>query len=189
MGTITKPGPVKLVIGLLGRDVEAISTAKSLLIKKFGIMETELPPLPFSWTNYYADELGQAPLRAFLTFEKLINREQIASIKTFTNRIEIKLSQNGARTANIDPGYMTLGQFFLVSTKDQRQRVYLNNGIFAEVSLFFKDGKWHSFPWTYRDYRSDKYLRFFLEVRSKLAYQLRHGRPYSERKSPKGQTP
>ena len=79
---------------------------------------------------------------------------------------------------------MTLGQFFLATTKDQRHRVYLRDGIFVEPTLFFESGRFQPFEWTYRDYRSEEYLRYFLQARAKLAYQMHHeGKPYSTRKA------
>jgi hypothetical protein len=79
---------------------------------------------------------------------------------------------------------MTLGQFFLATTKDQRQRVYIRDGIFVEPTLYFQDGHFHAFDWTYNDYQSPEYIRYLEEVRRRLAYQHTKGKPYSERISP-----
>jgi hypothetical protein len=68
---------------------------------------------------------------------------------------------------------MTLGQFFLATTKDQRQRVYIRDGIFIEPTLYFQDGKFLPFDWTYPDYRSEEYQGYLLATRSKLASQMR----------------
>ncbi len=73
---------------------------------------------------------------------------------------------------NLDPGYMTLGQFFLATTKDQRQRVYIRDGIYVEPTLYFQDGHFHAFDWTYRDYQSEEYIRFLESVRKGLKVQL-----------------
>jgi hypothetical protein len=182
MGTYTQPLKVKLVIGMLGKDQAIINRARQALEKIYGTEEEVLPCIPFTWTNYYEDEIGSKSFRCFVTYENLIERENIVKIKRRTNSLEKSFSRKGLRPVNLDPGYLTLGQFFLASTKDQRQRVYLGRGIFLEPSLFFKDGKFYPFDWTYRDYRSKAYLEYFKRARSKLAYQLRQGRPYSQRK-------
>jgi hypothetical protein len=143
-----------------------------------------MAPIPFIWTRYYEDELGASQWRVFVSYEPLIPRENLVEIKRWTNALEAETASEGRRRINLDPGYMTLGQFFLATTKDQRHRVYVRDGIFVEPTLYFEDGDFHPFAWTYRDYRSEEYKRYFLAARSKLAYQLRHeGRPYSSRKS------
>src|SRR5690606_32807445 len=103
--------------------------------------------------------------------------------KRYTNDVEIRMSPEGPRRVNLDPGYLTLGQFFLATTKDQRHRVYIRDGIFVEPTLYFQEGKFLPFEWTYRDYRSEEYRRYCEAGRAKLACQLRAGgAPYSQRK-------
>ena len=148
-----------------------------------------MAPIPFTWTRYYSDELGDPPWRAFVTYEDLIDREALVDIKHFTNDLEQELAPwtSGVRKINLDPGYMTLGQFFLATTKDQRHRVYIRDGIFVEPTLYFQDGDFFPFEWTYRDYRSEEYRAYFLAARSKFAYQMHHqGIPYSRRKATGG---
>ena len=53
----------------------------------------------------------------------------------------------------LHPGVLALGKFLLATTKDQAHRVYLRDGIFAEVTLRFQDGAFRPWPWTYADYR------------------------------------
>jgi hypothetical protein len=184
MGAYKPPAPVKLVIGLLAGESGGLAALRETLTRRFGPEEAVLSPIPFIWTDYYQDELGAAPWRSFVSYENLIPREEIVAIKRWTNEVEAETGTNGKRCVNIDPGYLTLGQFFLATTKDQRHRVYVGDGIFVEPTLFFENGRFQPFEWTYRDYRSDDYLRYFQEARAKLAYQMHHaGRPYSLRKA------
>lgn len=147
-------------------------------------MEEEvMAPIPFTWTHYYADEVGPTPWRGFVSYETLIPRESLVAIKRWTNDLEAEFAVEGKRPVNLDPGYMTLGQFFLATTKDQRHRVYVGDGIFVEGTLYYEAGAWKPFPWTYPDYRSEEYQPWFQAARAKLAYQIRNdGRPYSTRK-------
>ncbi len=178
---------VKLVVGLLGADQEILQRAREILLARFGPEEEVLAPIPFTWTNYYADELGDSPWRTFVSYQTLIPREELVDIKRYTNDLESGLSSEGIRRINLDPGYMTLGQFFLATTKDQRHRVYVRDGIFVEPTLYFQEGNFLPFDWTYRDYRSEEYRAYFLLARTKLAYQMRHGgTPYSRRKAVAG---
>lgn len=182
MGFPHIPAPVRLIVGVLAMDSSTMTLAIESLIAKFGVLDHALDPIPFRWTNYYEDELGNAPLRAILAFEALIPREAIPDIKLWTNQEEFALSGNlPKRLVNLDPGYMTMGQFFLATTKDQRQRVYVRDGIYVEPTLFFENGAWHPFPWTYRDWQSEDYRIFFEEARRRFAYQRTTGRSWASR--------
>ncbi|MDR3000900.1 MAG: DUF4416 family protein [Fibromonadaceae bacterium] len=174
MGVIKKPLPVRLVVGVLAANEEFAGEARQKLAERFGAVDLEMPPVPFAHTNYYEDELGKNPLRSFLSFEDRIERETIAAIKLETNEME----KIWNRQVNLDPGYMTLGQFFLATTKDQRHRIYLGQGIFAEVTLYFENGHFHPFDWTYPDYRSKTYINFLEKARERFAYQIATGHPY-----------
>src|SRR5205814_10084035 len=74
-----------------------------------------------------------------------------------TNALENELAGQGRfpelRPLNLDPGLLTLGKFLLATTKDQAHRVYLGQGIYAEVTLRFEAGEYVPWPWTYADYR------------------------------------
>lgn len=184
MGSLRQPAKVKLLVGLLGRDLEILKIAREILKARFGAEEEVMDPIPFTWTDYYARELGPAPLRSFVSYEPWVDRETLPDTKLWTNSVEAELATGDLRRVNLDPGYLTLGQLFLASTKDQRWRVYVRDGIFVEPTLYFQDGAFHPFPWTYRDYRSPEYLAWMAAARSKLAYQRNHGgRPYSTRLS------
>lgn len=188
MGATKKPLPAKLIIGILCGDTKLFDHIRPILIQKFGPEEEILSPFPFRFTNYYKDEIGEAPFRAFLSYERLIQREEMVDIKLWTNDFELEIAKehgtDNLRPVNLDPGYMTLGQFFLATTKDQRQRVYIRDGIFVEPTLYFQAGHFHAFDWTYRDYQSSEYIQYLEIVRQRLAFQHATGKPYRERSTP-----
>ncbi len=183
MGKTKSVEPVQLVVGILAKDPGYLELARKVLIQKFGKVDCELTPIPFRWTNYYIDEIGSSPLRCILSFEILISRETLPEIKLWTNSEEDRIAEGGPRPVNLDPGYMTMGQFFLATTKDQRQRVYIRDGIFVEPTLYFQDGSWKAFDWTYRDWQSEEYLQFFQIARQRLAYKTTTRRPWADRKN------
>ncbi len=186
MGELRTPAKVKIIVGILARDSQAVESVRATLREKFGPEDLNLDPFPFTFTNYYVDEIGAAPVRAFFSYENLVDRETIVDIKLWTNDVELEIAERngtpGLRPVNLDPGYMTLGQFFLATTKDQRQRVYMQRGIFVEPTLYFQDGHFHAFDWTYRDYQSEKYIQYLEQVRARLAYQMSTGKPYRLRR-------
>ena len=49
------------------------------------------------------------------------------------------------RAVNIDPGYLDGARLVLASTKDHAHRIWLRDGIYAEVTLRFRFGRWQSF--------------------------------------------
>ena len=74
-------------------------------------------------------------------------------------------SQN--RRVNIDPGYITPAKLVLATTKDYSHRIYLGKGIYAEVTLIYSQKKYRILDWTYPDFRQEKYLAYFEEIRVK----------------------
>lgn len=186
MGEIRTPAKVKIIVGVLAKDTQSVEDVRETLRNRFGEEDLNLSPFPFTFTNYYVDEIGDVPVRAFFSYETLVERTEIVDIKLWTNDIELEIAEKngtpGLRPVNLDPGYMTLGQFFLATTKDQRQRVYMQRGIFVEPTLYFQDGHFHAFEWTYRDYQSEKYIQYLEQVRARLAYQMSTEKPYRLRR-------
>ncbi len=177
MGIPTVPEPAKLIIGILAADGDWLERGLELLAQDFGIPEAQMPPTRFEHTRYYAEELGVTPLRTFVSYHDLIARERLPDLKLRTQNLEREMSEAGKRRVNFDPGYLTLGQLFLASTKDQRQRVYVRDGIFVEPTLYFRAGEFHPFEWTYPDYREGTYFDFLKNARRILLRQLREDAP------------
>jgi len=160
---------VKLIIGMLSRFPELLDRAGKLLEKDFGPVSHRSEIIPFNFSDYYESEMGAGLLRSFLAFERLVDAGTLAAIKLRTNSIEQELAGPQwpvARPINVDPGYLDLSKLILASAKDYAHRIYLGQGIYAEVTLTFKDGALRSMPWTYPDYRSEAYLHFFEKVRA-----------------------
>ena len=162
-----------LLAGLLYREQSAFESAKEKLISKFGpvLHETESQ----EWhCRHYEDELGRPIIRKFIFFERLVPPEDLPSIKQATNQMELKLSHDGKRTINIDPGYLTLANLVLASTKGYGHRIYMGGGIYAEVTLLFskKDGQYIPQMFTYRDFSDERNIRVFTEMRMELKRRL-----------------
>lgn len=166
MGVARPSHKVKLVAGLLANDTELFDKIKRLLEKKFhNAVDFETCPMDFVHTDYYKAEMGDNIKRKFLSFKKHIPLKNIYRLKLITNVIESKFLKNGKRTVNIDPGYIDLGKLVLLSTKDYTHRIYLNGGIFAEVTLHYKDRSFNPWPWTYPDYQTAAYIGAFNKMR------------------------
>ena len=109
--------------------------------------------------------MGGSLKRVFLSCDRPVDLKNIHMTKLKTNIIEREFSQGGKRSVNIDPGYLDLSKLILFSTKDYSHRIYLADGIFAEVTLFFKDKTFNAWPWTYPDYKSGEYISVFNAIR------------------------
>jgi len=178
--------PVKLICGLLGGDVDLLRRARQLLVRRFGPVDLESDLWPFDQTDYYEAEMGPDLKRLFLAFEQLIRPDLLAGTKDETNQIEQRIAADCAaleipRPVNLDPGYIDLGKLVLATTKDRSHRLYLGQGIYAEVTLHFVDKRWQVWPWTYPDYHRPEYHAFFHRARDRLREQRRQpAGPFSE---------
>ena len=139
----------------------------NILENTFGRIDLRSEIIPFDFTNYYEEELGTDLQRQWVSFEKLIAPEDLASIKLSTVQIENSLKRpSGTRKVNLDPGYITLHNLVLASTKNYSHRIYLGNNIYAELTLIYQNHSFHPLDWTYPDYREN--IKFFEEVRAKF---------------------
>ena len=175
MGIISRPQKVKLIVGLIFSDCEKYSAIKDDLAKIFGGADFESESFDFTRTTYYTDEMGPGLKRRFLSFERLLDLNNIYAVKIRTNRIEMRYADEGKRTVNIDPGYLNLSKLVLFSTKDYSHRIYLGGGIFSELTLSYRDDEFNPLPWTYPDYRTKEYRDIFSRIRQIYKRQLKSG--------------
>lgn len=172
MTEVKTPLPVKLFMGAIFSGEGVLIEAKERLRKKFGCMDFQSPVMLFKCTEYYAKEMGANLKRQFFSFEKLINPQQLPEIKLYTNRMEKGFGCGQKRSINLDPGYICGGKLVLATCKDYSHRIYLDKGVYAEVTLHFRDGTFNPWPWTYSDYKSKGYLKAFHKVREIYLKQL-----------------
>lgn len=180
MGEIRTLIPLaKLVFGLLVASEPVRHQCLERLSAEFGPLDHQSLSEPFTFTDYYCDEMGETIYRQYLSAERLVDIANLPSLKRRTNELEIemaRLDQRGrrCRQVNIDPGYLTHSKLVLATTKDFTHRVYVADGIFAEVTLYYQrpDG-FRPFPWTYPDYARAGVCDFFNKVRDTYRRQLR----------------
>jgi hypothetical protein len=154
-----------LVVGVLAAGNEALELAVSLMEAAHGPVRTASEAAPFSWSRYYAAEMGPDLTRQFFAFERAIDPGLLRQIKADTGRLERAHARAGRRIFNLDPGYLTLSGLVVASTKDASYRVYLGDGIYAQPMLVYANGKFQPLDWTYPDYRDPVHLALFEAVR------------------------
>jgi len=174
MGLPTLPPPVKLLVALLSADSSLFTTAITQLEQSYGPLDGESDIFPWNTTDYYRAEMGENLLRKFISFARLISPEDIVGIKLATNTLETTLASiPDRRRLNLDPGYLDASKLVLASTKNQAHRIYLTQGIYAEVTLLFHHGTFHPFVYTYADYQWPETHTFLRQVRIRYVEQLR----------------
>jgi len=170
MGVVSLPEEAKLFCGLLISPSCNLQTIHQALQKHFGPIDSASEVIPFDFTDYYTKEMGPNLSRQFVSFEKTVAADQLPEIKTLTNAVEKSWEKKEKRAVNIDPGYLNLAQVVLASTKKFYHRIYLGKGIYAEVTLYYRNG-WTSFEWSYPDYRSEMAISYFTRLREILKKQ------------------
>ena len=177
MGDIRKPKPAVLFVAVSGGQRDALHWAEHALVQKWGAVAFAAEPFVFDQTSYYQSQMGESILKQFLAFEQLIDPAEIVSAKLHSNELESQyrtelVESTVDRPVNIDPGYVTEAKLVLVTTKDRDHRIYLSDGILAEVTLFYQKERWNESRWTYADYKTEHCHQFLDQCRDYLRRQL-----------------
>ncbi len=175
MGAPKVPAPVKLITGLLGASDVLLEQAAAALCNRYGPVDSASVPIDWTASTYYHDEMGPNIRRQFLSFERLIAADELATVKLATNDLEARWRTASGRQVNIDPGYIAATKLVLASTKDAAHRIYLGRGIYAEVTLLFSNGSFQPHVHTYPDYAAREAVEFFNWVRGTYLEQLNRG--------------
>ena len=177
MGRIEQHRPVLLISAAFSRYDFALDWARERLTQQWGPLALESPRFEHAETSFYEPTMGSGLRKTFFAFEILIDPVALVESKHLSNAWEDEyaaLELHGEpRPLNLDPGYITEAKLVLATTKDRDHRLYLDRGIFAEVTLHYHHGAWEARPWTYPDYRRADYHLFFTQCRDYLRRQYR----------------
>lgn len=167
------PNPAKLIIGLITRDKVLFEPISLELVAEFGPVDLISGWMSFDYTNYYETEMGRPLFRRMISFAQLIHQEELAKIKLTTNRIEQSYLDNDRRKVNVDPGYLLHERFVLASAKNFSHRIYIGDGIYADLTLIYQRGEFVTLPWTYPDYADEPMLELLTRIRNKYSTDLK----------------
>jgi hypothetical protein len=172
MGKIEQPRPVLLIAAVTSRNADAFEWTLQQTEPHWGPIALKSPIFDFTETSFYTESMGTDLKKQFIAFENLFDSGEIASTKHISNDLEATYASTSdhaeERPVNIDPGYITEAKLVLVTTKDRDHRIYLRDGIYAEVTLHYRAKQWHSSRWTYPDYQREDFQAFFNDCRSYL---------------------
>ncbi len=167
MGKILEFPKLKLFIGAILKNPNNEELI-SILEKEFGKIDYISEALPFNYTDYYEAEMGKNLNKIFYSFEKLLdpNQDDLSQIKIISNNIEEQFLENEKRIINLDPGFISLNNLMLLTTKNFGHRIPLKNGIYIETTLIWQKKNYQDLFWTYPDFRSPEYKNIFKKIRT-----------------------
>ncbi len=157
MKIISEPKQVLLFIAAIYNKSADISDCTNRMSNRFGGILYSSEPYNFNqYTDYYNNEMGDELSRCFIFFKDLIDREEIVNIKLKTMQLENFYSIDSKRTINLDPGYIAQEHVILSTHKGYSHRPYLSKGVYADLTLIYKNKYFESLEWTYPDFKSDE---------------------------------
>lgn len=169
--------PAKLIAGIISSKEIYFEKAEEELKSLFGLIDLKSPLFPFDLTNYYEEQMGINLRRMFLSFAELVPPEKLSAMKIQTNALEQKIRQDlgeNFRVVNIDPGILTASALIMATAKDFSHRIPLAQGVYAHLEFLFTKTALKTLDWTYPDFKSEGYQKFFLDVRRIYLDQLKH---------------
>ncbi|MEW5726055.1 MAG: DUF4416 family protein [Thermodesulfobacteriota bacterium] len=173
MSRLRDPDPVKPVVSVFSARLELIKQSAVRLEELLGPLDFAGPVLVFDQTEYYREEMGWPLFKRLLGAERLVDPGELAGIKIQALRIEEEFSREGRRAVNLDPGYLAMDKLVLATGKSAAHRIYLDRGVWADLTLIYRSGGFKDLPWTYPDYRAPETLTALAGIRKKYLEQLR----------------
>jgi len=158
------------VISIISPSVDAVADSLTTLEKKFGRVEAETVEIDTSCKDRYREEMGENLYRRFFAFERPVAMDSLADIKMICYKIEPVFSDQVGdfifRTVNLDPGILTASNLVMTSHRPKNHRIYLRDGIYAELTLIHSQGMFMQLPWTNPDFCDAEAIEFFNFVNS-----------------------
>lgn len=168
------PEKVKLIFSVIYNPKIDFDNILSDMKSIWGEIDFISEEMAFDYTTYYEEEMGKNLIRRFVSFLNLIDRTILPDIKLKSNELELKkYSENKKRLVNFDPGFITLANLVLATCKNWAHRIYLRDGIFADLTLIYKNKEFQALSWTYPDYASEKVKTIFKRIRENYISQLK----------------
>jgi len=172
-----QPQPVKFFLGLIYSPLISLWDLERLVQKHFDFVDQKSPVIDFiQFTDYYVDEMGPLLYRTWWSLYRLQPPEHLVEFKLQANRLEEEFrvqTQGPGRIVNIDPGYLNESRLVLASCKDFSHRIYLDRGVYGEVTMIYRGDSFQPLSWTYPDYQCTEALHFFSGIREDYQRQLK----------------
>ena len=173
MSTPAVPLAVKPVASLILARADLTGPVLRRLASYWGPVDLVGPLWPFTATDYYDREMGSDLWRCLASFLHLASPAHLADWKVFTNSLEKRFTLGDRRLVNLDPGYVARERLVLATGKNYTHRIYLDQGIYGDLTLVFAQGSFRPLPWSYPDYAQGDLPTLLESVRQKYLWQLK----------------
>jgi hypothetical protein len=148
----------------------------SAIEERFGTLDFKGDFAPFATTGYYREEFGDDLHRGFASFRGVFDPRDLPAFKREAAALEAAWSKGGKRSCNLDPGYMDPDKLVLASYKRGPCKLYLRDGVYADMLLKYAKGRFEPLPWAFPDFRDGRYDKSLIAIREKLKSELRKTR-------------
>ena len=163
-----KPPKGRLIVSIIYSSMDALADALKQLEKQFGRVQCETREIAYGG-DLYKEEMGDRLERRFFSFDRMVERDKLPEIKGICSRVEKLFGDQVGdftfRTVNIDPGILTPDNLTMVSHREYNHRIYLTDGVFAELALVYSHGRFVRLPWTNLEFCEGEAIDFFARVR------------------------
>ncbi|TWU34218.1 DUF4416 family protein [Novipirellula artificiosorum] len=187
MAKIQSVEPVIRICAVISRYEATRQWAIDQLCGRWGEAVVNTTVMPFEAGGYYETEMGAGLEKTIVAFGSPCDPSPLADWKLETNALERQYASASEATEprplNLDCGYVTQAKLVLATTKDRDHRIYLRDGIFAEVTLTYVHRQWIDHRWTYPDYRTEEVKQFANQCRSRLRQHIKSTRQFRSRAS------
>ncbi len=127
----------------------------------------------FEEGGYYAAEMGSPLWRGWLSFRGAASPEFLPDWARRMRALEEALARDGRRTFNLDPGYMDADKVVLASRKRGAFKIFLGEGVWADMLLGYSRGAFAPTPWAFPDFRDGRYDKGLAVIREKMKAEMR----------------
>jgi hypothetical protein len=159
------PSPAFLFFNIFSKKKDLIIQTLNEIEQYYGEFCWITSFFPFTSTHYYEKEFGNNLIRVIAALYNFIDQDRLLETKKFSYHLESKFSENKKRLVNIDPGMITAERLVLATGKNFTHRIYLGEGIFADLTLIFQKNSFRTLSWTFPDYGSKEFISFFNNAR------------------------
>ena len=168
--------PVVKICAIISGIDEARDWAKTRIASRWGTIAECSVEIPFEAGGYYTQQMGSKLTKTLIAVEAFADPAGLADWKHETNRWEHEYAQgsnsNVTRPLNLDAGYLSQAKLLLGTTKDRDHRIYLRDGMFAEITLNYVGKRWIHHRWSYPSYRTEEVADFAVACRKRLRTHL-----------------
>jgi len=157
--------PVKLFVAVLWAPDCSFQAVMERLRSQWGDIDFTGKDHPFNMTDYYEPEMGRDLNRRLVSFLQLVPPDSVVSAKHKCNEIEDRFALETGRSVNLDIGYLDHNKIVLASFKGAGQKIYMGNGVWADMVARYRGGRYNPFEWTFPDFRDGRYDPELLKIR------------------------